>query len=98
MIIYEEQAQTEHHTYKMLQKAIELKEEELKKLTEQLQKANTTIEIASGAFAGFFSHVYPGTTIYINTEKHTVKEEQKQVTYRLRDRKIIMEEYYEPKE
>ena len=82
----------------MLQKAVEIKNEELKKQTEELQKANTTIEIASGAFAGFFSHVYPGTTISINTETHIVKEEQKQVTYRLRDRKIIMEEYYEPKE
>ena len=98
MVIYEEQSQTEHHTYKMLQKAVEIKNEELKKQTEELQKANTTIEIASGAFAGFFSHVYPGTTISINTETHIVKEEQKQVTYRLRDRKIIMEEYYEPKE
>lgn len=98
LVIFEEQSHTEHYTYKMLQNAIELKETDLAAQTKLLQEYNTAIEVAASASAGFRSRVYPGTTIFINAEKHFVREEQKQVTYRLRDRKIIMEEYYEPKD
>lgn len=97
LVIFEEQHQTEHYTYKMLQKAIKLKEHDLESLTDELNECNRVIEIASYACVGLRGTVYPGTSIFINAEKHQVKEEQHQVTFRLRDRKIIMEEYTEPK-
>lgn len=97
LVIFEEQSQTEHYTYKMLQKAIKLKEEDLQALTNQLNEYNRIIELSSAASANFMGNVYPGTSILINGETHQVKEEQHQVTYRLRDRKIIMEEYTAPK-
>ena len=81
----------------MLQKAIKLKEHDLESLTDELNECNRVIEIASYACVGLRGTVYPGTSIFINAEKHQVKEEQHQVTFRLRDRKIIMEEYTEPK-
>ena len=98
LVIFEEQAQTEHYTYKMLQKAIKMKEDDLATLGNQLNDYNRVIELASNASANFLGNVYPGTSVFINGEKHFVKEEQRQVTYRLRDRKIIMEEYTSPKD
>lgn len=96
MVIFEEQGQTEHYTYLMLQKAIQIKEDDLAKQKEQLENCNSIIETSANSFAGFRKNVYPGTSISINAERHTVKEEQHNVTYRLRDRKVIMEEYQEP--
>lgn len=98
LVIFEEQSQTEHYTYKMLQKAIKMKEDDLQTLTNRLNEYNRIIELSSAASANFMGNVYPGTTILINGETHQVKEEQHQVTYRLRDRKIIMEEYTAPKD
>lgn len=98
LVIFEEQSQTEHYTYKMLQKSIKLKEEDLQNLTKQLNEYNRIIELSSSASANFMGNVYPGTSISINGENHQVKEEQHQVTFRLRDRKIIMEEYTSPKD
>lgn len=96
LIIFEEQHQTEHYTYKTLQKAIKLKEDDLQVLNDKLNECNRIIEFASTACASFRGHVYPGTSIFINAEKHQIKEEQHQVTFRLRDRKIVMEEYTQP--
>lgn len=96
LVIFEEQHQTEHYTYKTLQKAIKLKEDDLQVLNDRLNECNRIIEFASTACASFRGNVYPGTSIFINAEKHQVKEEQHQVTFRLRDRKIIMEEYTQP--
>lgn len=97
LVIFEEQRQTDHYTYKMLKKAIQVKEDDLQSLTDRLHECNRIIEIASSACASIRKTVYPGTSISINAEKHQVNDEQMQVTYRLRDRKIIMEEYTEPK-
>lgn len=94
--IFEEQGQTEHYTYQMLQKAIQIKESELASQQETLENCNRMIEAAANSVAGFRQYVYPGTSISINAEKHQVKEEQHNVTYRLRDRKVIMEDYEEP--
>lgn len=96
LVIFEEQNQTEHYTYKTLQQAIKIREDDLVSLTNQLNECNRIIEAAASSCAGFRGSVYPGTIISINAEKHQVKEEQQQVTFRLRDRKIIMEEYTEP--
>lgn len=96
MVIFEEQGQTEHYTYLTLKKAVNLKENELAAQKEQLENCNSIIEASANSFAGFRQYVYPGTSISINAEKHLVKEEQHNVTYRLRDRKVIMEEYKEP--
>lgn len=96
LVIFEEQNQTEHYTYKTLQRAIKIKTDDLQSLNDELNDCNHIIEIASSASASFRGNVYPGTSISINAEKHQVKEEQQQITFRLRDRKIIMEEYSEP--
>lgn len=96
LVIFEEQHQTEHYTYKTLQKAIKLKNDDLQILNDKLNECNRIIEFASTACASFRGNIYPGTSISINAEKHQVKELQQQVTFRLRDRKIIMEEYTRP--
>ena len=97
LVIFEEQHQTEHYTYKTLKKAIQIKEDDLQALNNALNECNRIIEIASSASASIRGTIHPGTSISINAEKHQVNDEQAQVTYRLRDRKIIMEEYAEPK-
>lgn len=93
LLIFEEQDLTEHSTYKTLQKAIKIRQDDLQSLTNELNECNRIIESASFASVGIRGNVYPGTFISINAEKHQVREEQTQVTFRLRDRKIIMEEY-----
>ncbi len=95
--IFEEQQQTEHYTYQMIQKAISSKNAELNQRNKELDAYNHTIALATNASLGVQGFIYPGTEILINAERHKVTDVQKTVTYRLRNRQVIMEEYEQVK-
>lgn len=91
--IYEEQQQTEHYTYQMLQKTIASKKNVLNQMQKKLDEYNNTIALAANSCLGVQNFIYPGVEILINAEHHKVNDVQENVTYRLRNRQVIMEEY-----
>lgn len=91
--IFEEQQQTEHYTYQMIQKTMSSKNNELNQKQKELEEYNNTIALATNATLGVQNFIYPGAEILINAEHHKVNDIQENVIYRLRNRQIIMEDY-----